>query len=223
MTTHNQENDHRLPRKDVLAWMGITSASIGSGGLALAAAEKATQEPSGKGYGSDPNMNKIYAPGDFWPLTLGNRDKKTVTLLADIILPEDDLGPAASKLRVPDYIDEWISAPYDRQKNDRKVILSGLKWLSQESDKRFSKEFVDLTQKQQIEICDDICYVKGAKSQHLQGARFFAVFRSLASSAYYATPEGWEAIGYVGNVALASFDGPPQSVLDQLGVKQTVK
>lgn len=223
MTIQTQENDRRLPRKDVLAWMGVAASAINSGGLALAAAEKATQEPSGEGYGSDPNMNKVYHPGDFWPLTLGTKDKKTVTILADIILPKDDLGPAASELRVPDYIDEWISAPYERQKNDRKVILSGLKWLNQESNKRFSSDFSGLSHQQRIQICDDICYQPKAKPEHKQGAAFFAAFRSLASSAYYATPEGWESIGYVGNVALASFDGPPQSVLDQLGVKQTVK
>ena len=223
MSDQTHKELSRLPRKDVLAWMGITAGALKSGGLAFAAVEKATQEPSGQGYGSDPNMNKIYSPGDVWPLTLGTKDKKLVTVLADIILPKDDLGPAASELRVPDYIDEWISAPYERQKNDRKVILSGIKWLNGESNKRFSKDFTDLSQQQQIQICDDICYMPTAKPEFKQGARFFTAFRSLASSAYYATPEGWNAIGYVGNVALASFDGPPQSVLDQLGVKQTVK
>jgi hypothetical protein len=223
MTTKSNQSECRLPRKDVLQWMGLATASLQSGGLAIAAADKATQEPSGEGYGSDPNMNKNYEPGDFWPLTLGTKDRKTVTVLADIILPEDDLGPAASQLRVPDYIDEWISAPYEEQKRDRKVVLSGLKWMNQESNKRFSADFIELSHQQQIQICDDICYSAEAKSHYKQGAKFFSKFRSLASSAYYASPEGWKAIGYVGNVALASFDGPPQSVLDQLGVKQTVK
>ena len=40
--------------------------------------------------------------------------------------------------------------------------------------------------------------------------------------AYYGTPAGWKAIGYVGNTPLASFDGPPQEVLDRVGVQQTV-
>ena len=41
-------------------------------------------------------------------------------------------------------------------------------------------------------------------------------------AAAYATPAGWEAIGYVGNVALPKFDGPPAEVLAKLGVTQTV-
>ena len=47
-------------------------------------------------------------------------------------------------------------------------------------------------------------------------------FRALAASAYYGTEAGWKAIGYVGNVPLASFDGPPKEVLEKLGVEQTV-
>ena len=52
---------------------------------------------------------------------------------------------------------------------------------------------------------------------------FFARFRGLAAGAYFATPPGWKAIGYVGNIPLASFAGPPPEVLARLGVEQTVK
>ena len=53
-------------------------------------------------------------------------------------------------------------------------------------------------------------------------AQFFSRFRTVCASAYYATPEGWKAIGYIGNVALPSFDGPPPEVLEKLGITQTV-
>ena len=61
-----------------------------------------------------------------------------------------------------------------------------------------------------------------AKPEFRKAAEFFNRFRSLCAAAYYATPPGWEAIGYVGNVALAKFDGPPPEVLERLGVTQTV-
>ena len=35
---------------------------------------------------------------------------------------------------------------------------------------------------------------------------------------YYTTDFGTKEVGYVGNVALATFDGPPKEVLDFLGV-----
>ena len=35
---------------------------------------------------------------------------------------------------------------------------------------------------------------------------------------YYSTREGWQAIGYVGNVALGAFAGPPREVRERLGL-----
>ena len=177
---------------------------------------------AGKGYGVDPNLTKVYAPGDFWPLTFTPGQKRAAAALADVILPKDHLGPAASELGVPEMLDEWVSAPYPVQQADRAVVLPGLAWLDAESNKRFGKPFADLAERQQHAICDDVCDAKAAGPAFRQAAAFFVKFRSLCAGAYYATPAGWRAIGYVGNVALGSFDGPPPEVLQQLGVTQTV-
>ena len=188
--------------------------------------ESAAQVPdprTSKGYGTDPKLVKSYKPGEVWPLTLTDAQKKTTRALADVILPADDYGPAASELGVVEMIDEWVSAPYPDQQNDRPLILQGLEWTEQESQKRFQKGFADLTDQQRRAICDDVC-LPNVKDPRFKGPhRFFARFRSLAASAYYATPAGWKALGYVGNVALEKFDGPPPEVLKALGVTQTVK
>lgn len=68
----------------------------------------------------------------------------------------------------------------------------------------------------------DVCDPATARPDFRKAAAFFTTFRGLCAGAYYATPAGWQAIGYVGNVTLGSFDGPPPEVLKQLGVKQTV-
>ena len=176
-----------------------------------------------KGYGTDPELNKIYSPGDVWPLTMTAKEKRAATALADVILPADDLGPAASEVRVSDYVDEWVSAPYPSQQAIRPEILKGLDWIDVESEKRFGKEFGGLDEKQQTAICDDICDTENAKREFKEASRFFRSFRSLAMGAYYSTPEGWKAIGYVGNTPLLTFDGPPPEVLKKLGIEQTVK
>ena len=107
---------------------------------------------------------------------------------------------------------------------DRPVILDGLAWLEAESGKRFGgKGFADLPAEQKQAICDDVSYAGTAKPEFKKAAHFFSRFRSLCAGAYYATPAGWKAIGYVGNVALPSFDGAPQEVLKMLDVVQTVK
>jgi hypothetical protein len=181
-------------------------------------------DPTGKGgYGLDPELLKIYKPGALWPLTFTADQKKTATALADVILPRDRLGPAASEVGVVAMIDEWISAPYPTQQADRPVILEGLAWIEAESKKRFQSGFAELNADQHRAICDDICYAHAAKKEFKKPATFFGRFRSLAAGAYYATPPGWEVIGYVGNVALPKFDGPPPEVLKILGVEQTVR
>jgi hypothetical protein len=175
-----------------------------------------------KGYGVDPDLVQIHKPGSLWPLTFTPEQRKTATALADVIVPKDEFGPAASEVGVIALLDEWISAPYPAQQADRPVILDGLAWLDSESAKRFQKSFADVPIKEQHAICDDICYAYAAKPTFKKAAGFFNRFRWLSAAAYYGTPEGWKAIGYVGNVPLPKFDGPPQEVLDKLGVTQTV-
>jgi hypothetical protein len=219
------DSQPRLPRRTVFKWFAAAAAALHGGDLGLLAADApAADSPAvAKGYGTDPKLSGFYNPGDFWPLTLTPAHRETVTALADVILPADDLGPAASELRVPDFIDEWISAPYSEQQRDRGIVSPGLDWLEEESQRRFSARFARLTPAQQRAICDDICSTATATPPFKQGAVFFARFRALAAGAYYGTPQGWKAIGYVGNVPSLTFDGPPPEVLARLGVEQTVK
>src|SRR5215213_7556657 len=82
------------------------------------------------GIGFDPNLLKKDIP---WPRLLTPAEKAAATALADVILPADEFGPAASVLGVPDFIDEWISAPYEQQMKDRKIIRDGLAWIDAEA------------------------------------------------------------------------------------------
>ncbi|MDR3402831.1 MAG: gluconate 2-dehydrogenase subunit 3 family protein [Chthoniobacter sp.] len=215
------ESPTRLPRRTVLKWIAAVAAASQLPDLGSTA--QAAVPPPVKGYGTDPDLSKFYGPGDFWPLTFTALERATATALADLILPADHLGPAASEVRVPDYIDEWISAPYPLQQKDRAALLPGLQWLEDEAQKRFSKGFASLGDAEKRAIADDICWPADAKPELKKAAAFFLKFRSLAASAYYGTEAGWKAIGYVGNVPLASFDGPPPEVLAKLGVEQTVQ
>jgi hypothetical protein len=219
----------RLSRRTVFKWFAATAAAIQLGDFSLAPGAEAPAAgatpfpPVVKGYGTDPKLNATYNPGDFWPLTLSVAQRRAATALADVIIPADKLGPAASAVRVPDFIDEWVSAPYPNHQKDRELIVPGLAWLDAESRKRFAAVFAELKPEQQAAICDDICSIARAQVQFAKPAAFFSRFRGMAAGAYYATPEGWRAIGYVGNIPLPSFDGPPPEVLARLGVEQTVK
>lgn len=213
----NESSLPRIDRRTAIKWMLTASASVA---LAphLSLAEQVSTAYSGAGYGTDPDLLKTYKPGDVWNLTLTEPQRRTVAALCDVIIPADGKSPAASAVGVHDFIDEWISAPYPAQVADRKVILDGIAWIDAESQKRFSTDFVNLIGRQKTAICDDICYEKEAKAEFKAAAKFFARFRDLTAGGFYTTPEGMKDIGYIGNVPLATFDGPPPELIKKLGL-----
>jgi hypothetical protein len=201
------------------------SAATGAAGLDpfLPSSYGAPPQPiTAAGYGTDPVLAKVYSRGEVWPLTLTDTENAAVKSICDVILPADEFGPAASAVGVPEFIDEWVSAPYPDQQKDRPVIIEGLAWIDEESKKRFSKPFHELDENSQFALCDDICDPDKAAPEFKKAARFFEKLKTLASGGYYSTQEGWKAIGFVGNLATATFDGPPPEVLKQLDVEQTV-
>ncbi len=151
-------------------------------------------------------------------MTLNESQRRTAAALSDVIIPADDKSPAASTVNVVDFIDEWVSAPYALQRSQREIILGGLAWMDQEAKKRFQKSFADLSEPEQAAICNDICYIPKAAAKYQRAAKFFTVFRNLTASGFYTTPVGWKDIGYVGNVALPVFEGPPPEVLKYLNL-----
>ncbi len=214
MNTPEPSDSLRLDRRSAIKWMLTAAASVALMDRAGMAAEGAT--PSG--YGTDPDLVKLYKPGDVWALTFTETQRRTVTALCDTIIPADDKSPAASKVGVPDFIDEWISAPYPGHSDDKRTVLEGVMWIDAESQKRFGNNFADLVLKQKNAICDDICAFGKAKPEFKKAAGFFRKFRDLTAGGFYSTPEGMKDIGYVGNVPTVNFDGPTPEALKHLGL-----
>ena len=211
---NSQDQENRLPRRRVLQWFAAVATAEGLSIPAAIAQEIKTNPTAVTGYGQDPVMAKTYERGEVWPLTFTDPEKKAAVALAEMLFPKDDLGPAASEVRVADFIDEWVSAPYPRQQGDRKAIIPGLKTLDEECRKHFQKNFADASEEQKKAACDEM-----AKGNH-----FFNVFTGIASGAYYSDPKCWKALGHAGNVPIGGpFPGPPDEVLKQADVEQTVE
>ncbi len=204
-----------MDRRVTIKWMLAAAATLQFGRVSLGVTEAAAEPQP---YGSDPRLLETYHPGDLWPLTLTPMQRRQATTLCDVIIPADGVSPSASAVGVVDFIDEWISAPYATQRADRKTVLDGLEWFDEESSRRFSKAMVELGPAQLHEICDDICYVPKAKPDLLEAAKFFARYRDLTAGGFYTTPAGRQDLGYVGNIPLPRFDGPPLEVLKKVGL-----
>ncbi len=232
----NSPFSDRLDRRSALKWMGAAAASavlkphlLGTDVVAptLEPGITIAEHWDGPGYGADPDLVKEYAPGDLWPLTFDEHQRRTAAVLCDLIIPADELSPSASDLKVHDFIDEWISSPYPQQAGDRKAILEGLPQLDALSQSLYGKVFADLLASQHTALCDELGVVdpnveldpseEGKTKRSLQN--FFRIFRNLTAGGFYTTPEGWKDVGYTGNVVLAAQPKPPVDLLKRLGVE----
>ena len=175
-------------------------------------------EPTMHGYGPDPDLIKAYEKGAFWPLTLSAEQKRLAASLSDLIIPADDHSPSASAVGVVDFIDEWVSAPYPQQREDRETILNGFAWLDGQARHAAEQPFAKLHEGEQRKICDRICNVSRAPADLQQPAQFFATYRNLTAAGFYTTLAGRKDLKYIGNVALTHFDGPPVELLKRLGL-----
>jgi hypothetical protein len=215
----------RIDRRRAIKW--ILTAGAGAvllKGRSFAADATTPAGPAGAlGYGSDPDIMKAYKPGDYWPLTFADAQRRTVAALEDIVIPADGRSPSASAVGVTDFVDEWVSAPYPDNVRDRKTIVEGLAWLEGESRKRFEKGFAEASDSQRQALCEDISIEVTEHTEAGKASRFFRRFRDLVAVGYYTTPEGMKEIGYVGNLPLAHFDGPPADLIAKLGLSDEVK
>ncbi|QNA44435.1 gluconate 2-dehydrogenase subunit 3 family protein [Lacibacter sediminis] len=142
----------------------------------------------------------------------------TITILADIIIPKDEVSGSASEAGVPDFI-EFIVKDMPQNKTP---MRGGLRWLDLESSKRFQKAFKDCSAQQQIAIVDDIAYPEKAKPEMKQGVAFFNLMRNLTSTGFYTSEIGVKDLGYIGNRP-NQWNGVPDDVLKQYGLAYTEK
>ena len=197
---------------------GLLSCESSAPGADSASVSAPVSNPNAKGTAADPDL---IAPTVPWQRSLSADELAALAVLCDVIIPADERSPSASKVGAPDFIDEWVSAPYSRNEQDGVLIRGGLLWIDRVSAERFGQglRFRDLTTEQQHAICDDICFVPDASAENELGARFFDRVRYLTSTAFWTTTEGMDDLEYVGNVPLTQWDAPPPEVLRHLGLE----
>jgi len=142
----------------------------------------------------------------------------TIAVLADIIIPKDDVSGSATDAKVPDFIEFIVKDMPEHQVPMR----GGLKWLDLQSFNRYQNAFTDCSQQQQIEMVDAIAYPKKAKPEMQQGVSFFSLMRNLTATGFYTTEMGGKDVGYMGNQP-NQWNGVPADVLKQYNLAYTDK
>ena len=97
-------------------------------------------------------------------------------------------------------------------------MRGGISWIDYQCKKRFSKNFIESSQEQQIEILDEIAYPEQAKPEMIQGVNWFNSLRDFVATGFFTSQIGIKDLKYIGNAANV-WQGSPQKVLDKLGVK----
>ena len=141
-------------------------------------------------------------------------EMKTIRLLADIIIPKDETSGSASDAKVPEFI-EFIVKDMPRHQTP---MRGGLKWLDIQCMKRFNADYASCSSSQQIEMVDEIAFPEKAKPEMKQGVAFFNLMRDLTATGFFTSEIGIKDLGYAGNKP-NQWDGVPQEVLDQYGLK----
>jgi gluconate 2-dehydrogenase gamma chain len=142
----------------------------------------------------------------------------TITILADIIIPKDEVSGSATDAKVPEFLEFIVKDIPEHQTPMR----GGLRWLDLQCLKQFEKAFKDLSDTQRIQMVDQIAYPAKAKPSMKQGVAFFSLMRNLTCTGFYTSEIGVKDLGYEGNRP-NQWNGVPDEVLKQYNVAYTEK
>ena len=147
-----------------------------------------------------------------------DHEMATITILADIIIPKDEVSGSATDAKVPEFIEFIVKD----MPNHQTPMRGGLRWLDMQCLKRFERSFKDCGHDQQMQMVDEIAWPDKAKPEKKQGVAFFNLMRNLTATGFYTSAIGVKDLGYAGNTS-TQWNGVPQDVLKQYKVAYTEK
>ncbi len=212
-----------ISRRDTIAWMLAAAAVAGSTRPAAAEAVAPASGPvalwpvvklpplTGPGYGTDPDTINPKAP---WPLTLAKAHRELINVLGDLILPADELSKGAGQCDIAAFFDEWISAPYPSQQDDRSGFIGLFLWLDAQSRLLTGAEFVLAGAQVQTRIVDGLLNYAGAP---VEAGDAFVWFRVLMIHGYYSMPDNLAVAGLAPEEPiLGDYPGPSDEAMTHL-------
>ena len=142
----------------------------------------------------------------------------TIAILADIIIPRDEVSGSATDAGVPAFIEFIVKDMPSHQVPMR----GGLKWLDLQCLRRHDRAFTECSGEQQLALVDEIAWPDKASAASQPGVAFFNLMRDLTATGFYTSRIGIKDIGYAGNTP-NQWDGVPADVLQQYGLAYDAK
>ncbi len=170
------------------------------------------------------------AEGGYTPKLLTEHEFKTVSKLAELIVPADDGSGSAVDAGAPEFIDLLCS----QNETLARIYTGGIGWLDARMRQRHNSTFVEAGEQQQTEMLDllveaqrnskkpDAQWDRGyarfrdygieKRSDLGAGVRFFDWVRKMSVDAYYTSEIGIKDLGYAGNQALSEYIVPQEAI-----------
>jgi gluconate 2-dehydrogenase subunit 3-like protein len=127
----------------------------------------------------------------------------TIRMLADLIIPADERSGSASDARVPEFID---FTAWDRE-TLQIPLRGGLAWLDNTCRKSFESRFTECTPEERLSVLDRIAWPDVAEDVDGPGVAFFNLIRDMTASGFFSSEMGVRDLGYMGNTAVAQWNG----------------
>jgi hypothetical protein len=155
------------------------------------------------------------AASPFAPQYFTEPEWRTVNVLVDIISPRDERSGSATDAKVPEFMDFMLNEASEQRQT---MMRDGLRWLDDESQRRFTAAFADAAEAQRTRILDDVAFPDRAPEALADAVSFFNSFRDLTASGFFSSRMGYDDLGYIGNQPMREFPGCPEPALRKLGV-----
>lgn len=205
--------DSDIPRREVLRRLALALTAAGAGAFNVEAA-RVVHTLAGEARAQ---------PGGYAPAALDDHQFRTVTRLAELIMPADEGGGSAVDAGAPEFIDLLCS----RNPDLLRIYADGLAWLDAATRSAHDRTFVDASEPQQREMLDGLVAAERgepASPDAGAGVGFFNWIRMMTVDAYYTSPIGIADVGFRGNRVLAGYATPREAIefvarkADELGL-----
>jgi hypothetical protein len=141
---------------------------------------------------------KPKAGGPYKPKLFNASEYKSLTHLADMIIPPEGAVPGGAGAGAPEFIDLLCA----NNEELAAIFTGGLAWFQAAAKRHESHE----------QLLDLIAYRKNDSPELGPGIRFFDWVRRLVVDAWTTSPEGVKALGYLGNKGQTVYQVPRESL-----------
>jgi gluconate 2-dehydrogenase gamma chain len=172
--------------------------------------------------------------GVYQPKLFNEHEYRTVTRLAELIVPADDVSGSAVDAGAPEFID--LLASHNMQLAD--IYTGGIAWLDAHARAVNKTTFLEAGPQRQVALLEELVEARAEQQRRRQdgssyensehkdfrgygvyqrndlgpGVVFFNWVCRMTIDAFYTSPIGIKDIGYLGNSAMTQYVVPEQAI-----------